>query len=150
MFSSITLKHNIKLVNRCLNQSNHSLLSKLGCARFITSSQPRRDDVDNFHNVHFKASGRPHPLNLNQNLGKQVLGDHTGLQQNHIWTKEELAEKMGTLYRHTPKTFSDHLMNKLVRYNENIQTCCKLDKKVLILDVWSLSRIQFHYRIQSY
>lgn len=44
-----------------------------------------------------------------------VAGDHTGRQQNHIWTKEEIDEALNTLYRHKPKTFSDYAMNYLVR-----------------------------------
>ena len=28
------------------------------------------------------------------------LGDHTGRLQNYVWTKEEISEKMKTLYRH--------------------------------------------------
>jgi hypothetical protein len=47
-------------------------------------------------------------------LDERAQGDHTGRQQNHIWTKEELDTAMTTLYRHQPKTFSDHLMNKLM------------------------------------
>lgn len=45
----------------------------------------------------------------------QILGDHTGLLQNHIWREEELQEKLSTLYHHKPKTFVDHLMQKTVR-----------------------------------
>jgi hypothetical protein len=44
------------------------------------------------------------------------IGDHTGLQQNHIWTPEELDEKMHTLYRHTPKTWSDRIVNSVVYF----------------------------------
>ena len=43
-----------------------------------------------------------------------VAGDHTGRQQNHIWTKEEIDEALNTLYRHKPKTVSDYLMNYAV------------------------------------
>jgi len=71
------------------------------------------EEKGNFH-VHFKVSGRPHPLGVNTNIGVPVLGDHTGLQQNHIWTPEELEEKMKDLHRHKPQTIADHVMNKLM------------------------------------
>lgn len=72
------------------------------------------DDLGSGH-VHFKASGRKHPLGVVTTPNPVgTLGDHTGLQQNHIWSKEELEEKMSTLYRHEPKTLSDHIMNKLM------------------------------------
>jgi len=71
-------------------------------------------DATNFHS-HFKASGRPHPLGVKTTIGTVAqLGDHTGLQQNHIWTHEELEIKMKEHPRHQPKTISDHVMNKLV------------------------------------
>lgn len=45
---------------------------------------------------------------------ESLLADHTGRQQNHIWSREELHEKMTTLYRHVPQKLSDHVMNKLM------------------------------------
>ena len=44
----------------------------------------------------------------------QVLGDHTGLQQNHIWTEDELKEKLTTLYHHRPQTTADHAAHSVV------------------------------------
>ena len=49
-----------------------------------------------------------------QPLG-HVLGDHTGLQQNHIWTEDELKEKLTTPYHHQPQTMSDHAVRIVVR-----------------------------------
>jgi uncharacterized membrane protein YcgQ (UPF0703/DUF1980 family) len=43
-----------------------------------------------------------------------AAGDHTGRQQNHIWTKEELNEAMTTLYRHKPTTFVDRAVQTVV------------------------------------
>jgi hypothetical protein len=40
------------------------------------------------------------------------LGDHTGRLQNYVWTKEEISEKMKTLYRHV-STFSIHTLTEL-------------------------------------
>jgi len=67
-------------------------------------------------NTHFKGTGRPHPLAGPQPLAgpkpgtaeeEMIAADHTGRQQNHIWTKDELDVAMSTLYRHKPVTFSD-------------------------------------------
>jgi hypothetical protein len=41
-------------------------------------------------------------------------GDHSGRQQNHIWSKDEIAAELKSLYRHTPVSFSDKVMNGLV------------------------------------
>jgi hypothetical protein len=78
----------------------------------------------NRSHVHFKESQKPHPLVGDSSTSHQefseyetdeyVQGDHTGRQQNHIWTKEELEEKMSTLYRHKPKSVSDQVANKLM------------------------------------
>jgi hypothetical protein len=78
----------------------------------------KRDDLDGQTHVHFRVSPRPHPLNakvINEpDVNDQHFGDHLGRQQNHIWSAKELEEKMSTLYRHDPKTISDHFMNKLM------------------------------------
>lgn len=66
----------------------------------------------NRSHVHFNQSQKPHPLKPSYETDEYMQGDHTGRQQNHIWTKEELKTAMTTLYRHQPKSFSDHLMNK--------------------------------------
>jgi len=78
-------------------------------------------DLDTTSHVHFRASSRPHPLHAKPKdirgtvtLDDQAIGDHSGRQQNHIWSAKELEEKMTTLYHHKPKTFSDHVMNKLM------------------------------------
>lgn len=34
--------------------------------------------------------------------------------QNHIWSEAEIREKMATLYRHTPKTLSDHVSHNFM------------------------------------
>lgn len=85
--------------------------------RFLSTEEvPERD------HTHFKVSAHKHPLETKKKFADQAAADaeemkaadHTGRQQNHIWSNEELDEAMTTLYRHQPKTFSDHLMNKLV------------------------------------
>jgi hypothetical protein len=89
----------------------------LGSIRGIADNFGERD-LDTTTHVHFRASSRPHPLNAKpkdiRSPLDEALGDHSGRQQNHIWTSEELEEKMSTLYRHKPKTVTDHVMNNLM------------------------------------
>jgi len=95
----------------CLLKHGESLASKnkLVVSRFM-GNIPSSNEYDPDSHVHFRANGRPHPLNAKP----ERVGDHTGMQQNHIWTKEELDERMSTLYRHDPKTFADRVVNKLM------------------------------------
>ena len=80
--------------------------------------------------VHFRRSSAPHPLLGSVDAKKQYdedLGNHTGRQQNHIWTDEELTEKMSKLYHHVPKNLGDHAVHKLM-YEKAIyffvRLCC--------------------------
>jgi len=87
------------------------------CSRF--STKIGSDELDTKSHVHFRISPRPHPLQAKGPALPSVeedlsTSDHLGRQQNHIWNAEELTEKMSTLYRHEPKSFSDHVMNKLM------------------------------------
>ena len=41
-------------------------------------------------------------------------GDHSGRQQNHIWSEEEINDQLKSLYRHKPETLSDKFMNTIV------------------------------------
>eukprot|EP01041_Mallomonas_annulata_P011015 gene11015-23011_t len=43
-----------------------------------------------------------------------ICGDHMGRQQNHIWSKNEVEERLNNLYRYEPVTYSDHAMNRLM------------------------------------
>ena len=51
---------------------------------------------------HFRVSNNRHPLAAGgkKNFTEEEFGDHTGRLQNYIWTKDEISEKMRTLYRH--------------------------------------------------
>eukprot|EP01038_Epipyxis_sp_PR26KG_P005499 gene5499-7613_t len=51
---------------------------------------------------------------LQYELDHSTAADHLGRQQNHLWSKEEIQAHMGSIYRHTPITFSDVVMNKLM------------------------------------
>jgi competence transcription factor ComK len=60
-------------------------------------------------------------------MGEERLGDHTGRQQNHIWSEEEVRERMATLYRHTPVTWSDRIVNVMViQISYNLQIGIKI------------------------
>lgn len=103
-----------------LTNYQHSMILKP--ANYFSTMSPN-GATDN--HTHFRVSPVPHPLMtkpLNQLQGtipmsdKDVAwGDHTGRQQNHIWSKEEIEGKMSTLYKHKPATVMDHMMHKLVR-----------------------------------
>lgn len=43
-----------------------------------------------------------------------AAADHLGRQQNHIWSKEEIDERLQKLYRHQPSSLTDHTMNRLM------------------------------------
>ena len=112
------------MIRRVFNPTGVVRKLNVVCIRNF-SATVSEDTIRDGHrsHVHFKVTQKPHPLipskstNASGNLYETddyVQGDHTGRQQNHIWTKEELHEKMSTLYRHKPKTLSDHITNKAV------------------------------------
>jgi hypothetical protein len=70
----------------------------------------------NSDHVHFKVSSTKHPLIAKKGTTSYdvSMGDHSGRLQNHIWTKEEINDKMSTLYHHNPVTFTDHLVHKFM------------------------------------
>ena len=121
------------MLSRGLNAAFHSLSattphrlphSSIG-VRALLSTAPNvksGNECDGTSHVHFRATSVPHPLNAKPKITPtpvpvnedEHLGDHTGRQQNHIWTPTELKEKMSTLYHHEPKTLADKVMNKLM------------------------------------
>lgn len=79
---------------------------------------PNINDIRHDAPVHFRASLTKHPLGIQKRPlnfnSDSALGDHLGLQQNHIWTESEITERMSVLYHHKPTTFADHLMHKFM------------------------------------
>eukprot|EP00307_Rebecca_sp_RCC1486_P012195 CAMPEP_0119410836 /NCGR_PEP_ID=MMETSP1335-20130426/3747_1 /TAXON_ID=259385 /ORGANISM="Chrysoculter rhomboideus, Strain RCC1486" /LENGTH=350 /DNA_ID=CAMNT_0007435421 /DNA_START=1 /DNA_END=1053 /DNA_ORIENTATION=+ len=69
-------------------------------------------------NEHFKLSQRPHPLNvLKYEQQEKEVSDRMGRQQNHIWSQDELEEKLKTYNdKHQPKTTMDHVMHTFMYY----------------------------------
>ena len=66
--------------------------------------------------VHFRVSNIPHPLKAKptDQLTEEELANKFGRQQNHIWTQEELKEKMSVVYHHKPQSISDHFMRSIM------------------------------------
>lgn len=89
--------------------------------RFLSSSSfdenPREG---NRSHIHFKLSPKGKALSpaslpsVDEEQCELASGDHTGRQQNHIWTKDEIDEALQTLYRHKPQSISDYVMNGFV------------------------------------
>ena len=94
------------MIRRVFNPTGVVRKLNVVCIRNF-SATVSEDTIRDGHrsHVHFKVTQKPHPLipskstNASGNLYETddyVQGDHTGRQQNHIWTKEELHEKMST------------------------------------------------------
>jgi hypothetical protein len=43
-----------------------------------------------------------------------MYGDHTGRQQNHIWTEAEINEVRANLWKHSPQTTSDRVVQTIM------------------------------------
>ena len=123
MFSvaKISPKSLLRVAPGALGSFQNPTIATLGAfSRHLSSVTPPTSHDEEVRpgtrsHVHFNQSMKPHPLKptAQDYENDEILqGDHTGRQQNHIWSKEELHTAMTTLYRHQPKSISDHLMNK--------------------------------------
>ena len=54
------------------------------------------------------------------NSDHSMAGDHSGRQQNHIWSKEEIDSELKALYRHKPVTIPDKITNAVVSIINNL------------------------------
>ena len=85
------------------------------CMPRYFSTEPVREGPRS--HSHFRSFEKARPTTFSpEDHYDYSIADHTGRQQNHIWSEEELNEKLSTLYRHKPATVSDHIMNKLVTH----------------------------------
>ena len=104
--------------------------------------------------AHFRISGVPHPLkakpieyfkSLSTTELEEKLGDHTGRQQNHIWTPEEIADIRKNKYRHVPSTIIDkavnnimyglyHVFNFISGYREKNPTTHAIEWRLIVLE----------------
>jgi hypothetical protein len=116
---------------RALASISSSTSSLSFSKRFLSNEDTREG---NRSHVHFKLSPKGKALSpsvlptADEDQCELASGDHTGRQQNHIWTKEELDEALTTLYRHKPQTISDHLMNKFVSLTPSLCLFLSLDR----------------------
>lgn len=80
------------------------------------STQQNVPHTQEYGNEHFRTTSTKHPLipNKKATFSDTDYGDHTGRLQNYIWKDEEIAYLKKNMYRHIPKSFSDHLMNKIM------------------------------------
>ena len=99
------LRHNIasKLARGLLQaQQGAGSLPKANFARFAANQ------------VRTKVYGVK-PVDGTEYVTDQSLaGDHSGRQQNHIWSKDEIDEQLQNLYRHRPATFGDKVVQSVV------------------------------------
>lgn len=119
-----------------------SVLLALPFTRSLSTAKDEQLD----ETTHFRISNTRHPLLIKKKTYSDLqYGDKTGRQQNHIWTKDEIKEKMETLYRHIPDTLSDHVMNKIMyalynvfnfitRYDEKNPTVKSIEWRLIVLE----------------
>jgi len=89
------------------------------------AGQGETDSPETVSTQHFRLSPHAHPLNAKpERLTKAAyetsegdVSNKMGRQQNHIWSREELQDKLET-YKdvHTPVEFSDHVMHAIMYY----------------------------------
>jgi len=73
----------------------------------------KKPDSDTPAYEHFRATNTPHPLKVK--LHERADSSHLGpdekpivnLMHNHIWSKQEIDERLANLWQHKPQTFSD-------------------------------------------
>ena len=103
--------------------------------------------------THFRASGIPHPLHAKpkeyftsqpKDVVDAQMGDHTGRQQNHIWTTTEIDFIRKNMYRHIPTTAIDkgvntvmyslyHIFNFISGYREKNPTTSAIEWRLIVL-----------------
>lgn len=109
-------------VTSCI-RSHRASIKNVIPLRFLSESksisgEAKRDGPRSHQ--HFLAKSTPHPLGTKKAVNdsyendEYLQGDHTGRQQNHIWTTEEIDTRLHTLYRHEPTVFRDRIVNKLM------------------------------------
>lgn len=81
---------------------------KRTCAHTTEAHQ----DLGATSHKHFRRSNRPHPLSFKPIPDEYFAEDKFG--RNHIWSKEDISDKMHTLYRHKPQSISDKAMHVLM------------------------------------
>jgi len=85
------------------SQSLQSLVTTTSSAQLHTEVGKKK-----MYGIHHEDGGHDYLHDHNKH------GDHSGRQQNHIWSAEEINDQLKTLYRHKPETLSDKFMNTIV------------------------------------
>lgn len=71
-------------------------------------AETRNDGEPTF--VHFRLSQQPHPLKVKPHEQKEFEGKYA-MTLNHIWSEQEINERLRDLWQHKPLTFSDRVMH---------------------------------------
>jgi hypothetical protein len=99
---------------------------KRGLSQSHSETTPK-DDLAQLSTQHFRLSPLAHPLKAKPDRLTKAVYDASettmanraasGRLQNHIWSREELEEKLKE-YKdvHTPTTISDHVMHSIMYY----------------------------------
>ena len=58
------------------------------------------------HSVHFRNSQSVHPLGVEKRA--PPAGEWVNPTVNHVWTSDEIKERLATQPRHQPETLADH------------------------------------------
>ena len=80
--------------------STPSLLNTAG--RRLLCTVPR----EGAHSVHFRNSQSVHPLGVEKRA--PPAGEWVNPTVNHVWTSDEIKERLATQPRHQPETLADH------------------------------------------
>ena len=73
--------------------------------------QPR----EGAHHVHFRNTVQPHPLGVQKKTPGPAGGEWVNPTVNHVWSEEEIDERLSTQPRHQPKRWSDHACRNFLR-----------------------------------
>jgi len=65
------------------------------------------------YSKHFRESTLPHPL-LTKPHQQQLAAGELAVSLNHIWSQQEIDERLSKLWQHRPKTLSDKVMHGLM------------------------------------
>lgn len=97
------------------------MLSKINVGRMFMHGRVRLGAVKPVRATAYHMSpkrsvhyGINHTNDGHEYLKDEKAGDHSGRQQNHIWSAEEIDDELKSLYRHKPVTMSDKFMNLVV------------------------------------
>eukprot|EP01038_Epipyxis_sp_PR26KG_P015504 gene15504-20924_t len=104
-----------KLTSTKVHFGNYNNIKQFSSVKPNTdlNSAPKVSSLNEY--VHFRISSIPHPLNAKEKREEEIAaGDHTGRQQNHIWSEAELQDKMTNLHHYHPVTIGDRIVRSVM------------------------------------